>query len=57
MVEAEQFGAWLVCQVCGRVASDDDSIGWFNQPHPGQWDIEVIRCPEHWSEPAAAPHP
>lgn len=57
MGEVEQSKSWLVCQVCGRIAPDEDSIGWLNQPHRGRGDIQVIRCPQHWSERAVASHP
>ena len=46
----EQFKTWLVCQVCGRVTTPEDSDFWLNQPHRSRWDIRVVRCPEHWSE-------
>lgn len=46
----KQFRSWLVCQVCGRVTTPEDSEHWLNQPHRERWDVRVIRCPQHWSE-------
>ena len=45
-----QFKTWLVCQVCGRAVPRENSVGWLAQPHKNRPGIEVVRCPEHWSE-------
>lgn len=38
-----------VCQVCGR-AAPPGTAHWLDKPHRYYPDINVIRCPEHWSE-------
>lgn len=45
-----QFKTWLTCQICGRVVGIQDSDHWLNQPHRTKRKINVVRCPEHWSE-------
>jgi hypothetical protein len=45
-----QFKSWLTCQVCGRVTPRNVAEGWLDARHRDQWDIRVVRCPQHWSE-------
>ena len=46
----QQFKTWLVCQFCGRVTPRANAEGWLDQPHKDQWDVRVVRCPQHISE-------
>lgn len=46
---SSQYADRIVCQVCGRSAL----LGtphWLNQPHRDFWDIQVQRCPRHWTD-------
>lgn len=45
-----QFVHWLTCQFCGRAAPKDQAVGWLNDPHRFNTEVNVVRCPQHWSE-------
>ena len=47
-----QLVTQLVCQVCGRVTQRDsrDAKHWLNEPHRSAYWVNVVRCPQHWSE-------
>jgi hypothetical protein len=50
MKSVRQFKTFMVCQVCGRATPVEQSAGWLSQPHRDRWDVNVTRCPQHWSE-------
>lgn len=45
-----QFKTWLVCQVCGRTVLKSAAAHWFSSQHRTYPDVQVVRCPQHWSE-------
>lgn len=46
----DQFQTWAVCQYCGAVTDRDNAPYWLIQPHRSDREIDIVRCPQHWSE-------
>lgn len=47
---ARQSFAVVYCQVCGRASRRQDAKQWLVSPHRSRPGLEIVRCPQHWSE-------